>query len=257
MKKKILCILFAEFVCISLLTTGCKRSSQPIDANMVFFERHPFRQSPDVNELFRIALNEYRNKKIDPEPILLFVHLRNLNGSKGREEIYINLDVYDEDSDLMGFTVQEESRDPNGTVHILEEEYPALVHYPNLSIVSSCRIPISIRQNNQKKDEKRWKGYLSMNLDNLKEQVTKHHAKLALPPSSEEAIVNPLEMMEFWDNILKQWQESLPTVWISMPEPNDTSICIQIYDKAGHKSNIVNLIEVIGFKNVKDDNADK
>ena len=39
MKKKILCILFAEFVCISLLTTGCKRSSQPIDANMVFFEK--------------------------------------------------------------------------------------------------------------------------------------------------------------------------------------------------------------------------
>lgn len=252
-KKKILCILFAEFACMSILTIGCKDSSQVIDANMVFFEKHPFRQISDVNERFHTAIVKYRNKKIDPEPILLFTHLRNRKVFNGREEIYLNLDVYDEELDFIGFTIKEESRDPNGAVHILEEEYPAFVHYPNLLIVSTYGIPVSICNNNQRKDEKRWKDYVSMNLDNLKEQVTKHNARLALPPSSDEAIVNPLEMMEFWDNILEQWRESLPTVWISMPEPNNTSVWIQIYDKAGHKSNIVNLIDIIGFKNVKED----
>jgi hypothetical protein len=252
-KKKILCVFLAEFACMSLLITGCKRSSQVIDPNMVFFEKHPFRQTPDVNERFRIALDEYRNKKMDPEPILLHVCLMNRGKQDRRENIYLTLSVYDEDMDLIRFLVREESRDPNGTVHILEEEYPALVHYPNLSIVSTYGIPVSIRNNNQRKDEKHWKDYVSMNFDNLKEQVIKHHERVALPPSSEEAIVYPSEMMEFWDKIQKQWQESLPSIWMSMPEPNKTNIWIQVYDKAGHKSNIVNLIDIIGFKNVKED----
>lgn len=251
-KNKILGVFLAGLTFLTLFATGCKESSQELDPNILYFENNPLRKIPDVNERMCLAIDNYQNKKMDPEPILLHAWLIIHVKQDRRENVYLNLEVFDEDVDLIGFLVKEESRDPNGTVHTLEEEYPALVHNPSLLVASTYRIPIFIRKNNQRKDEKRWQDYISMNFDNLKEQVAKHHERVTLPPSSKEALVYPIEMMESWDKIRKQWEESLPPVWLSIPEPNNTTIWIQVYDKAGHKSNIVNLIDIFGYNRDKE-----
>ena len=39
------------------------------------------------------------------------------------------------------------------------------------------------------------------------------------------------------------WVETLPEVWLSLPDPNKVEVDIYLYDKAGHKSNSVKLID--------------
>jgi hypothetical protein len=230
-EKNAFIVLLTVSISLTIFTVGCKKSSNVFDANMVLFEEHPFRKIPDVNERIQIAIENYKNKKTEPEPILLSASLINHGQLNDKENFYIVLDVVDEDMDFYGFIIKDKLTDPNGSIKILEEKYPAFVNYPFLYNVTSCGFPISVRNNSQRKDEQSWKDYLSSDFIDFKNEVINY---------KENARINPLGGRKERDKILTQWEELLPVIWLSMPNPNNT-VQIQVFDKAGHKSNIVDL----------------
>jgi hypothetical protein len=238
LKKGHLIVLLIWISLLSFLFIGCKKSSEIYDANMVYLN-HRFMNTPDENDRFQLAIKKYQNKTLDPEPILLLGWIRE---DRASEIKHLVLGVYDEDCDIQGFMLKEETLDPNGTVNILEEEYPVFVHYPLLLISSSYMIPISVRNYNQRKNDKEWRDYISMNLDALKEMGKMFYDNV-LSPNLLEKPINPTELLSEMDIIQKQWEQTLPIVWISNPEPNHINIWIQVYDEAGNRSNIIKLIE--------------
>jgi hypothetical protein len=40
-----------------------------------------------------------------------------------------------------------------------------------------------------------------------------------------------------------RWEDTLPPVWISIPEPNSVVVSLYVYDKAGYRSNEVRLLD--------------
>jgi hypothetical protein len=172
--------------------------------------------TPDINENYRLALEKYQNNRLDPEPIILFAMLREYP----RNYYSLLVGIFDEDADLLGIIFKEESREPYSTVNTIEEKYPLFVYEPSPNMNKIYRIPVSIRTDNQRKDEKSWEDYLSKDLGYLREQADNY-------------------------GIIDQWKETLPIVWISNPEAGDVTVWIQLYDKAGNKSNFVKLIEEV------------
>jgi hypothetical protein len=152
--------------------------------------------------------------------------------------------MFDEDKDIQGIVLKEESQDPNGTVNILKEDYPCFIHYPYFTAASSYAIPVSIRKNNQRKGEKLWEDYVSMDLEYLRKQASEYYRRITLPPWSKNALTDFSEIEEEVGKIMSQWEESLPTVWISIPEPNQKTVWIQVYDEAGNRSDFIKLIDL-------------
>ena len=73
---------------------------------------------------------------------------------------------------------------------------------------------MKIRTANERKDEKLWQEYVSEDpLENIEEYVP--------------------------------WEERVPPIYISIPEPDKVDVWIWIYDKAGHKSEPVKLLNYI------------
>ncbi len=136
--------------------------------------------------------------------------------------------VFDEDKDLSGFLVREESHGANGTTTVLEERYPAFVHLIPTWIATAYErysVPIRIRDAHQRKDEGQWTDYLSINFGKL--------VKEKLPDKS---------LPDFWYNFWRLWEDTVPVAWVSLPEPNQVDVSFCVYDKAGHKSNTVKLL---------------
>ena len=151
--KSIYVFLFA-YITISLVVTGCKREPKLRDSNIRIFERWAsLPWAADANENLTDAINTYKNKAMDPAPILVYAAV---GKPIGFEEINIYLFVLDEDEDLLGFTVEEELRDPNGTTITLEENYPIFAHCPAVGVVNMYGFRISARSDKDRKDEKLW-----------------------------------------------------------------------------------------------------
>lgn len=243
-KKIVLCAFLAGVTILSLFFTGCKKFVDDTEylVNMQYLkERYPF-YTPDVNERYNLAIEKYQNKKLDPEPIILVTWLH--KRLPGTPDYTLCLGVFDEDKDIQGIVLKEESRDPNGTVNILKEDYPFYIHDPFIDVAATYGFPVSIRKNNQGKDKKLWEDYVSMDFEYLKKQAAEYNRRISLPPWSKDALTDFSEMEEESDKIVSQWKDSLPTVWISIPEPNQKTVWIQVYDKAGNRSDFIKLIDL-------------
>ena len=228
-KQKYLSILFLIFTLTFLFITGCKKNPLFRDPNMYKLEdwsRRPW-LPPDAKERFNLAIATYKNNTMDPIPILLIAFLSKPIGS---EEVNLCVVVLDEDKDIHGFVIKEESQDPNGIVNIFEEDYPAFAHHPGIFGANSYIFPISIRKNGQLKNDKLWNKYLTMDFDAQVKQIK-------VPKSGDWFA----EVGEYYDRVYKLWKESLPTIYISIPNYNKLNVRIQVYDKAGNKSNSLKL----------------
>ena len=91
-------------------------------------------------------------------------------------------------------------------INVLEEKYP--VFERRLVIGHPEIIPVKIRDNNQRKDVSEWNDYLRQEMSDLS-------------------------------------HSSLPSVWLSLPNPPMVEIEVWVYDQKGNKSNIVPLINGI------------
>jgi hypothetical protein len=245
--KRILGVFLVGFAFLLSLITGCKQSSDDIDpnkvefeVNMEFFEDLTSTQFPDIKERAKLAIKKYKNKTIDPDPILLYSTLLQ---PIGREDVHLLLSVFDEDEDLLGFVVREEIQGPDGIVEILEEKYPVYFNCPFLLVVSYCEFSIVRRETGQKKDEKKWEEFLSTDFSELKKRENEINEILNISPSPGEPFSETQEKWRMIDEIKRQWQESLPLIYISIPEPNHKTVWIRVYDNAGNKSNFVKLID--------------
>ena len=185
--------------------------------------------TPDINENYNLALNKYQNHKLDTEPIFLAAWMR----EDSLNNYSLCIEVFDEDMDLLGIIIKEELLDPNGNKNTIEEKYPIYIYDPFVMAVSGCSIPVSIRINDQRKDEKSWDDYLSKDLSYLREQANKYDY-------SDHSVDLGIDYVD----ILDQWIKALPIIWISNPKLNNVSIWLQAYDKNGNKSNFVKLTKI-------------
>jgi len=238
-KHKCIYILLFVYAITFLLVTGCERKPKKIDVNMDILERWSRRPWPDDDkERLSSAINKYNNKIVDPVPILIRA---GLGKQIEPDKCTLGLGILDEDKDLLGFVIREESKDPNDTVTTLEEDYPVFAHHPGFIAANMYGFDISVRKGEQKKDEKAWDDHLKMD---FVAQV--NHLK---PPSSS-VDWNSVDWMS--DNIdtktyrivYKLWKSSLPTIFISIPSSDKLKVWIYVYDKAGNKSNTTELVTV-------------
>jgi len=203
-RRLIQALLFVIFV---PTISGCRR-----DPLVDGLERHKEEAKAkgfrEVEEHCELALSRLRNRVLDPEPILVMPLLGRVTPS-GR---YLLLETFDEDRDIVGLGIREEYNDANGLQTLLTEEYPAFVHRMSSELLLSRPCPVKIRDGDQRKNEQRWDEYVK----------------------GEGIDVNSPRAIE-------RWTETLPPVWISIPDPNRVDVYVYVYDKAGHKSDLVKL----------------
>jgi hypothetical protein len=212
------------------LVTGCERKPElgDIDVYMYTLEKWSRRPWPDAKERINYAINKYKNKMMDPEPILIKAML---SDHMEPDEYNLYIAILDEDEDILGFFIREESKDPNGPITTLEEDYPVFAHFPGIGAAGMYEFDIVVRKGEQKKDKKAWDDFFLMDFDARVSQ-------LKLPAS--------IENWHEFENvkstrILELWRSLKPTIFISLPDPENLNVSIYVYDKAGNESETIEL----------------
>lgn len=199
-------ILLATVVC------GCRRDPVVDDLTQVKPKVGAAEQAL-VDKRVELALSKWKNQRIDPEPVLIFALLRLI----GPGQIDLAVYVYDEEKDIIGLGIKEDRVDSNGEKTSRLEDYPALIYRQQDSVVALRGIPVQIRDAGQGQDTQRWQGYangVGIDVNRLRDNST-------------------------------AWRKSLPAVWVSLSEPNKVDISIYVYDKDGHKSDPVRLVNCV------------
>lgn len=168
-------------------------------------------RGPDVEteQRTRLALSKWQNGVIDREPILLCASA--VKSSK-TQSVTLSLTAYDEDKDLLGIVVEEERSDANGVS--LSEKYPVYVHLRQLDTADARSIGIHLRGKGERKDESRWKEYVCNK--EIEETSLKRNAR--------------------------SYRDTMPPVYITVPEPNGVAVWIRLYDGAGNQSTRVKIL---------------
>jgi hypothetical protein len=183
--------------------------------------------SPEIKERADLAISLWRNGNVDPKPILIQAIISKY---EDQDQIYLTVSVFNEEVDTLGFGIREEHTKEDGTKKVLEEVYPIFVHLPQTMVEDLTRnIPVNIRTTFQRKDEKLWREYVVADYIKLKREYIRKHKN-----SSRSAR----------DVYYSAYPETLPSVWISLPDPNKVDVTIWVYDKDGHKSDSVELLDL-------------
>ena len=214
-----------------LLMSGCHEKPLFPDPNSEFLEKWSQKTwlTTDSKERFKTAVALYNNKTVDSEPILLTAWL----GRPNEGEPYLGLAIYDEQEDAVGCIIKETSTDPNGSVKIIDEDYPALIYYPFHFTANTYPIPIKYRIKEKLKDNKKWEDYLKSDIGTQIEKMEINNSSGDMTVDIEELVNKQIEL----------WRTTLPAIYVSIPDPNVLTVEIQVYDKAGNKSNSVKLID--------------
>lgn len=168
-------------------------------------------RGPDIEteQRTRLALSRWQNGVIDHEPILLYA---SASRSSRAYSATLSLMAYDEDKDLLGIVVEEEPSDANGAP--LSEYYPVYAHLRQLDTADTRSIGIHLRGKGDRKDEARWEEYVRSK--EIEETALKRNARY--------------------------YMDSMPPVYITVPEPNGVAVWIRLYDGAGNQSARVRII---------------
>ncbi len=210
-------ILFA----ISTILIGCKERDITWDdidrpkaiADLTrIAERHWL---PEQQERAKAALLELRNTVVDTKPI--FVHT--MLTFEDPNEFRLWFMCFDEGRDLRGIRLREQHEDVRGIVTTLEEDYPIFLDLPKSWTVDQRPIRVRIRDAHQRKDELSWLRYENYRLNAL------IHKTLAKDKQS--ASGSALQQMPDME---------MPPIYVSIPDPNRVRVDICAYDRAGHRS---------------------
>lgn len=168
-------------------------------------------RGPDVEteQRTRCALSKWQNGVTDHEPILLCA---SATRSSKTYSATLSLMAYDEDKDLLGIVVEEERSDANGVS--LSEDYPVYAHLRQLDTVDTRSIGIHLRGKEDRKDEARWEEYVR----------NKEIEETALKRSA------------------RYYMDTMPPVYITVPETNGVAVWIRLYDGAGNQSARVKIL---------------
>lgn len=230
-RRSLRAILGVPLAFLLILTSGCDEVSPIRDSDIDLLQSLAANPSmpADAKERAQTALTRYDDDVSDPTPFLVYARIET---APGEEEPTLAFLVLDEDDDLLGFGLLEESYEPNGTV---EEEYPVFAHFRLESILTWYDFPVHVRDANQNKDATLWNDYLAMDFnDALRKAID--DGKVLVEPS----VVTPTEPA-VWRAKYAFWEMSLPPAWVSVPAADHVDVSIYVYDRAGHKSNAVEL----------------
>jgi len=219
--------LFSTLILLSLTAFGCKRKESYTEkTNSVIYvlnESTKHTKWPiSVKKRAEVAMAKWRNGVLDATPILVSASLIKF---QGLTKIDLALTVFDEDRDTVGFGIREEYIDFVETPKILEEQYPVYLHCLPLVVADVHLVPTNIRTAYQKRDKKLWKDYLSLDYEKAYKEYLQGR--------------EPYDVNMYPENF---WEETLPPVLISIPEPNKVDVWVWVYDKAGNKSDPVKLL---------------
>jgi len=203
---RILCVIV---ICAMLLMScGCAKQE---DGTVQELERIKMSMK-DAEAKSRIvtALSMRQNNVVDPKPVLI---MAGVGGDK--EETFLHMATYDENVDVIGLGVCEEWNTVDGRRDSLVEEYPVFAAHSLDGVLSYSKVPVELRDSGQRKDEELWRIY-------AEERGSKENS---LRDSASNG--------------------KIPPIYVSIPEPNDTDVFVYVYDRSGHKSDSVRLLNVI------------
>ena len=196
---------------VAISTLSCRsESTAQEDPNADVVARLTNFRAPDnaADQRAQLALSKWRNGVVDREPILLTVILTRAVGRRVPDAVVF---AYDEDKDLLGLGVMERYKD--GTER--SEEYSVYVHADPTRIVCNGSIPVYLRDEGQQKDESRWEEYVRG--DKIDKWSMGHTGG-------------------------KYYRDTLPPVYVSLPDPNKVDVLMYLYDRQGNKSTPIELI---------------
>lgn len=191
----------------------------------------------DARDRADLAVSLFRNKVVDPTPILIGASLSKPEGS---DNVILYLAVFDEDKDILGVGLREEYATPNGQQKILEEIYPVYAHSTFSRVVDARWMPIKLRISDERKDEYLWQNFLNCN--DYQKTLREYVRSKKLPENSFE--VDPCSCIVSVYNFAV-WADTLPPIWVTIPKPGKIDVWIWVYDKAGNKSEPVKLLNFI------------
>jgi len=156
------------------------------------------------------ALSNWQNGILDPEPILVSALLEH---PVGREQVFLRLMTFDEDGDIAGFGINEQLICADGSKRELMEQYPVFIHRGGFFVGADIiLVPVQIRDAGQQKPEQQWQEYLG----------------------GEGIAMDKIKSADYW-------RDTLPEIWVSIPDPNIVEVDVHIYDRSDHKSQPVRL----------------
>ena len=223
-------VLSAALGLSCLLAVGCDRHPDyDLDALQKWAEASWM--PADAKERIQEAMTKYQNGVRDPEPLLIVAGLSGMES----DGYYIHVWTYDEDEDVLGCIVREEPLRADDGQRMLEEYYPTFIRGPIVGIAGGSSFPGHIRKGHERKDVKAWADYPDTDFERLEKEL---FAAAPKPPPSDNPFEDPRREHRF-----QFWEDTLPPVWISIPEPNHVKVWVSVYDKAGRKSNEVELLD--------------
>lgn len=220
MTNKHLLVKILLFVSFLILTTfGCDKRNACSDPVLDYLGWIVLRSGDRVNmrQRAQLSMSKWKDGVTDPEPFLIDVAMKGADVEDG-ERMSLMLVIYDEDADYIGCVVEEEYVDSNGVTTTLVEKYPVFTHLDR-GVVRFSFVPVLLRDKNQRKPEEQWQKYVSTPLQQLRKEYMKRLKKT------------------YWS-----WHDTLPPVWVSIPEPNKVYVRLRAYDRAGHQSEQINLV---------------
>lgn len=211
-------ILWAIAICATpLVGCGCaKRKAEAPDAIVHELERVKTNmKDPEAKSRIATALSMRQNNVVDPKPVLIVVGV--VADRNEGEKTFLRMAVYDEDGDVTGLGVCEEWNTVDGRRNSLVEKYPVFAHSQLSGVLCYPLVPVELRNSCQRKDGERWRVYA--------------------------------EEQGSYENSLRESASNgkTPPMYISIPEPNDIDVFVHVYDRSGHKSDPVRLVNHIAI----------
>jgi len=221
-------LFVSVIVLVATGLTGCRDTEEKgwrefeADLAMKHLADPPQLADAGVRTRAKAAQARLQNGTLDRNPILIYARLGLPDGNQPK----LFPTSFDEDEDLRGLRIIEEHLDPNGKSTLIEEDYPIYVAWARTPIFDPTAIPVEVRAEGKRKDERLWRDYIIRALDDVvRRQVDERltdYKRLKLPPD-------------------KEMLDAMPPVYMSVPEPNKVRVVVSVYDRAGNESEGIEL----------------
>jgi len=188
---------------IAIVFSGCgnNRSVDPVllQFELIGDDIPPRADANDVKARLEKARLQWQNGEIDPEPVIFYAMF--ISPRPGPYALWVS--IFDEDKDMVGLGIRQERIGQNGQRIVRQEQYPVYVHIAPFfdELLRESVVPVRIRDAGQAMDAQQWANYMRAEAAEAGEGVFSKTAYLS-----------------------SHWEETLPPVWISFPDPNAVDV---------------------------------
>lgn len=155
------CSLLSWFtvVAMSIIFAGCEMAESPrthltCEQLLAVRQLEEMAQHDSGNAHLHLALSKLESGVQDSKPVLIRATM---------DGVLLELCVFDDGKDLVGFRIREEYKDTGGAMRILEEDYPVFLDrrlYPVQDLVGFYIYVPWTRNPGEPRDEEGWRTYI-------------------------------------------------------------------------------------------------